>query len=69
MSTATNTYELHAREQKCRKMARQIILEAIGVTRTLTEDGWKELAERCEVNMPSIESRTRIIEMLGGLTK
>ncbi len=67
--TVANTFELNAREQKCRRVARQIILEAIGVTRTLTEDGWKELAERAEVNMPSEESRKRIIEMLGGLTE
>ncbi len=66
---ASNSFELNAREVKCRKVARQIIIEAIGVTRTLTEDGWKELAERCEVNMPSEESRKRIVEMLGGLTK
>lgn len=40
--------------------------EVVRVTSELSDDAWREIAARADVNIPSEQSKLRIIEILKG---
>lgn len=62
--TAPNQFEDNAREQKCRKVVRYILAETVKVLESADDDMWTATAAKAEVNVPSEQSRKRIIEII-----
>lgn len=59
-----NNYELLAREKKCRLVVKAILQRAVDVLGAAGDDSWEGLAKDAGVNVPSAESRKRIVQIL-----
>lgn len=55
-----------AREKKCQAVVRFMLLESVKILADADEEMWRDIATRSNVNLPSEESRKRIIAILKG---
>lgn len=62
----STVYEESAREKKCLSVARFILDEAVKIVAAQTDDEWQLIAKNAGVNVPSEESRLKIVQLLKG---
>jgi len=59
-----NPHEQRARAEKAAKLARIIYREMLECVARLTDEDWKLLAKRADVNEPSDETRSMVASLL-----